>query len=82
MLVGFAHQAHARNSYYGLPLHLFREVYITFVNLRERIIKFMHFRRITRNMNERFPNVSAEELQEGGDSTCPICWEEMDTAKR
>lgn len=64
-------------TYYGLPLHLIRELGITFYTLRERIIKFMHFRRITKNMNERFPDATEEELNQG-DKTCIVCREDME----
>ena len=68
-------------TYYGLPLHLIRELCITFYNLRERVVKFLAYRRITRNMNERFPDATREEL-EAGDTTCIICREEMTEAKK
>lgn len=48
---------------YGLPLHLIRELYITVYNLRDRVTKFIHYRKLTRNMNERFPDATPEELQ-------------------
>ena len=68
-------------TYYGLPLHLIRELCITFYTLRERIVKFIAYRRITQNMQSRFPDASREELQ-AGDSTCIICREDMEQAKR
>jgi len=49
--------------YYGLPLHLVRELYMTIYNLRDRVTKFIHYRKLTRNMNERFPDATPEELQ-------------------
>ena len=68
-------------TYYGLPLHLIRELCITFYNLRERVVKFIAYRRITNNMNERFPDATREEL-EAGDTTCIICREDMTEAKK
>ncbi len=67
--------------HYGLPIHLLRELYITFAKLRERIVKFIHYRRITHNMNERFPDATPQEIQ-AADPTCIICREDMTTAKR
>lgn len=64
-------------THYGLPLHLIRELGITFYNLRERVIKFIQFRRITRNMKERFPDATQEELNQG-DKTCIVCREDME----
>src|ERR1700687_4643670 len=37
-------------SYYGLPLHLIRELCVTFYSLRERILKFIAYKRLTSNM--------------------------------
>ena len=64
-------------TYYGLPLHLIRELSITFYNLRERIVKFIRFRRVTKNMQERFADATAEELA-AGDKTCIVCREDME----
>lgn len=67
-------------THYGLPLHLIRELGITFYTLRERVIKFIHFRKITKNMNERFPDATAEELNQG-DKTCIVCREDMEVGQ-
>ncbi|CAL4927592.1 unnamed protein product [Urochloa decumbens] len=66
---------------YGVPLHLIRELYETFRNFRIRIADYVRYRKITSNMNERFPDASAEELN-ASDATCIICREEMTTAKK
>uniref|UniRef100_A0A061R0D6 RING-type E3 ubiquitin transferase n=1 Tax=Tetraselmis sp. GSL018 TaxID=582737 RepID=A0A061R0D6_9CHLO len=63
-------------TYYGLPLHLVRDLYWTFRNFRQRVSDFLRYRRVTANMNERFPNATAEDL-ERCDGTCIICREEM-----
>jgi E3 ubiquitin-protein ligase synoviolin len=65
--------------YYGLPIHLIRDLYMAFATLRRRITQFIRYRQITSNMNERFPDATREELT---DSTCIICREEMETAKK
>jgi len=64
-------------NFYGLPLHLIRELGITFFTLRERISKFLHYRRITANMQTRFPDATAAEI-EAGDKTCIVCREDME----
>ena len=64
-------------AHYGLPLHLIRELGIALYNLRERIVKFIHFRNLTRNMNERFADATEEELARA-DRTCIVCREEME----
>ncbi|KAK4749669.1 hypothetical protein SAY87_027118 [Trapa incisa] len=66
---------------YGIPLHLIRELYETFRNFKIRIADYMRYRRITSNMNDRFPDATPEELDES-DATCIICREEMTTAKK
>uniref|UniRef100_A0A7N0VBL3 RING-type E3 ubiquitin transferase n=1 Tax=Kalanchoe fedtschenkoi TaxID=63787 RepID=A0A7N0VBL3_KALFE len=66
---------------YGVPLHLIRELYETFRNFKVRISDYIRYRKITSNMNERFPDVTPEELDES-DATCIICREEMTTAKK
>jgi E3 ubiquitin-protein ligase synoviolin len=66
---------------YGVPLHLIRELYETFRNFRIRISDYVRYRKITSNMNERFPDATADELI-ASDATCIICREEMTTAKK
>ncbi|KAK3229553.1 hypothetical protein Dsin_001434 [Dipteronia sinensis] len=66
---------------YGVPLHLIRELYETFRNFRIRVADFVRYRKITSNMNDRFPDATPEELN-ASDSTCIICREEMTTAKK
>ncbi|KAF7133035.1 hypothetical protein RHSIM_Rhsim09G0212400 [Rhododendron simsii] len=66
---------------YGVPLHLIRELYETFRNFKVRIADYIRYRKITSNMNDRFPDATPEELN-ASDATCIICREEMTTAKR
>ncbi|KAK1436076.1 hypothetical protein QVD17_01851 [Tagetes erecta] len=66
---------------YGVPLHLIRELYETFRNFKLRIADYIRYRKITSNMNDRFPDATPEELN-ASDATCIICREEMTTAKR
>ncbi|KAL3840540.1 hypothetical protein ACJIZ3_025131 [Penstemon smallii] len=65
---------------YGVPLHMIRELYETFRNFRIRIGDYLRYRKITSNMNDRFPDATPEELN--ADATCIICREEMTTAKK
>ncbi|CAK9210317.1 unnamed protein product [Sphagnum jensenii] len=66
---------------YGLPLHLVRELYETFRNFKARVADFIRYRKITSNMNDRFPDATTEDLGLG-DATCIICREEMSSAKK
>ena len=63
-------------AYYGLPVHLVRDLYMTFRNFRRRVSEFIRYRKVTANLNERFPDCTAEEL-EAGDDVCIICREDM-----
>ncbi|XP_051122100.1 ERAD-associated E3 ubiquitin-protein ligase HRD1B-like [Andrographis paniculata] len=66
---------------FGVPLHLIRELYDTFRKFKTRVADYVRYRKITSNMNSRFPDATAEEL-DASDSTCIICREEMTAAKR
>ncbi|KAF3685381.1 ERAD-associated E3 ubiquitin-protein ligase HRD1B [Capsicum annuum] len=66
---------------YGVPLHLIRELYETFRNFKIRVADYVRYRKITSNMNDRFPDATPEELN-ASDATCIICREEMTTAKK
>ncbi|KAM0940022.1 putative transcription factor C2H2 family [Dioscorea sansibarensis] len=66
---------------YGVPLHLIRELYETFRNFRIRVADYIRYRKLTSNMNERFPDATPAEIN-ASDATCIICREEMVTAKK
>ncbi|XP_020401507.1 ERAD-associated E3 ubiquitin-protein ligase HRD1 isoform X4 [Zea mays] len=42
--------------------YLVHELYVTFRNFRIRITDYVRYRKITSNMNERFPDATSEEL--------------------
>ena len=63
-------------SFYGIPLHIVRDLYNTFGNFKKRIADFIRYRRVIVHMNTRFPTATAEEL-ENVDATCIVCREEM-----
>ena len=63
-------------SFYGIPLHIVRDLYNAFGNFKKRIADFIRYRRVILHMNERFPAATAEELS-NVDATCIICREEM-----
>ena len=49
-----------------------RDLYWTFRNFRNRVADFLRYRRVTANMDERFPDATPEELQRA-DHTCIVC---------
>jgi len=66
---------------WGLPINLIREVYVSFLALKSRLVAFNKYRQLMSSMN-RFKNPTEEELEE--DSICIICRDEItvETAKR
>jgi E3 ubiquitin-protein ligase synoviolin len=62
-------------TYYGPPLNLLREVYVSFIALKERLWAFLKYRQLMASMN-RFADVTDEQLDEAG-RTCIICRDEM-----
>ena len=64
-------------AYYGMPVHLVRDLYVTFRNFRKRVEEFIRYRRVTANLNDRFPDSTAEDLSTG-DDVCIICRENME----
>ncbi|EJD03016.1 uncharacterized protein FOMMEDRAFT_123168 [Fomitiporia mediterranea MF3/22] len=64
-------------TFYGLPLNIVRDVYITARSFIMRFRDLIRYRTATRNMDERYPNATEEELSNMNDRTCIICREEM-----
>ncbi|KAG1180510.1 hypothetical protein G6F70_007043 [Rhizopus microsporus] len=65
---------------YQLPLHIIRDVYVTFKSFIQKCTDLYRYRRATRNMNELYPNATAEDFSRSNDRTCIICREEMHIA--
>ncbi|KAF2239411.1 hypothetical protein EV356DRAFT_99017 [Viridothelium virens] len=61
--------------FFGLPIHIMRDVYMTARSFTKRIIDFLKYRQATKDMNERYPDATSEELSR--ESTCIICREDM-----
>lgn len=68
-------------SHYGMPINLFREVYMSFQALRQRLVAFGKYRQLMASMN-KFASPTEEELEE--EYICIICRDEMtvETSKR
>jgi E3 ubiquitin-protein ligase synoviolin len=64
-------------TFYGPPLNLFREVYMSLAKLKERLTAFFNYRHLMASMN-RFASATDEQLDEVG-RTCIICRDEMCT---
>ncbi|KAG6920120.1 hypothetical protein DXG01_010188 [Tephrocybe rancida] len=64
-------------TFYGLPLNIVRDVYITARSFVTRLRALHRYQTATRNMDQRYPNATADELTAMSDHTCIICREEM-----
>ncbi|KAJ5899874.1 hypothetical protein N7495_004618 [Penicillium taxi] len=62
-------------TFYGLPIHILRDVVVTIRSFARRIMDFLRYRNATRDMNERYPDATGEEIT--SEDVCIICREEM-----
>ncbi|OXV11578.1 hypothetical protein Egran_00661 [Elaphomyces granulatus] len=62
-------------TFYGLPIHILRDVIVTIRSFGRRVIDFLRYRNATRDMNERYPDATPEEIAR--EDVCIICREEM-----
>lgn len=65
-------------TFYGLPLNILRDVYITTRSFINKVRDLSRYRQATRNMDQRYPNATVEEMERLSDKTCIICREEME----
>lgn len=62
---------------HGLPLHILRDVFMTFRSFVSRAADFVRYQAVTYNMDHLYENATHAELEASGDKTCIICREEM-----
>ncbi|ORY99143.1 hypothetical protein BCR43DRAFT_455635 [Syncephalastrum racemosum] len=62
--------------YYQLPLHIIRDVYVTFRSFIQKCRDLYRYRRATRNMNDLYPTATEQDFARN-DTTCIICREDM-----
>jgi hypothetical protein len=67
-------------AYYGLPIHIIRDLYVTIISFTKRVRDMIKYHQIMSNLQTRYPDVTQEELKTCNDPTCIICREEMVTA--
>lgn len=67
-------------SYYGLPIHIIREVWMAFHQFQKKVSSLIKYLKLTSNLESRFANASHEEIAAAGD--CLICREAMDAGKK
>jgi len=68
-------------AYYGVPLHIVRELWASYVQLRQRLQAFKKYRALTANMDERFPPATEDEIREAG-GICIICRDDMSEGRK
>ncbi|KAM0717033.1 hypothetical protein Q7P37_006885 [Cladosporium fusiforme] len=61
-------------TFNGLPMHIIRDVYLTFASFSKRVNDYMQYRRATSDMNARYPDATTEEIR--GDA-CIVCRDTM-----
>lgn len=65
-------------TFYGLPLNILRDVYLTLRSFLLRIRDLRRYRLATKNMDTLYPNATREEMDAMSDKTCIICREDME----
>ncbi|SCV71941.1 BQ2448_4635 [Microbotryum intermedium] len=65
-------------TFYGLPLNILRDVYMTLRSFVLKIRDLRRYRRATSNMDTLYPNATLEEMEQMSDKTCIICREDME----
>lgn len=61
--------------FYGMPIHIIRDVAMTIRSFYKRINDFVRYRQATRDMNARYPDATADDIS--GEDVCIICRESM-----
>lgn len=64
-------------TFYGLPLNIIRDVYLTARSFITRLRALVRYHNATRDMGRRYPDATEAELSDMTDRTCIICREEM-----
>jgi E3 ubiquitin-protein ligase synoviolin len=64
-------------AFYGLPLNIVRDVYLTARSFYQRCRDLVRYLDATKNMDQRYPDATQAELDEMSDKTCIICREDL-----
>jgi len=60
-------------TYYGMPFNIFREVYISCLELRKKMVQFASYRKLSHMMDTKFHTCTTEEELEDAGGVCIIC---------
>ncbi|KAA8492501.1 ERAD-associated E3 ubiquitin-protein ligase HRD1B [Porphyridium purpureum] len=66
-------------AFYTLPLHIIRDIYLTFNKFQKRVSDFIRYRKVASTMNELFSEPTEEDFEQM-DRICIICRDEMSTS--
>lgn len=61
--------------FYGLPIHILRDLFMTARSFFKRLTAFLRYRRATSDMNKRYEDATVEDIAR--EDTCIICREDM-----
>ncbi|CZS90170.1 related to E3 ubiquitin-protein ligase hrd-1 precursor [Rhynchosporium agropyri] len=61
--------------FYGLPIHIMRDLFLTARSFFKRLSTFVKYRQATQDMNARYEDATVEDIER--EDTCIICREEM-----
>ncbi|PWN51615.1 hypothetical protein IE53DRAFT_313614, partial [Violaceomyces palustris] len=64
-------------TWYGLPLSLIRDLYVTGRSCIGKVRDLIRYRAATRNMDSRYPDATHDDMRAMSDGTCIICREDM-----
>lgn len=63
-------------KYYGLPIHIIRDLYFTLKSFANRIRDLIRYKQAIYNLEKKYPDCTEEELA-SSDRTCIICRDEI-----
>ena len=66
--------------YYGIPIHILRDVYMAFISCQRKVVSFVKYLQLTRNLDSRFEDATPEELVAAGN--CLVCREDLTQGKK
>jgi E3 ubiquitin-protein ligase synoviolin len=66
--------------YYGLPIHILRDVWMAYASCHRKVVGFIKYLQLTRNLDSRFDDATPEELASAGN--CLVCREELQRGKK
>ena len=66
--------------YYGIPIHILRDVYMAFISCQRKVMSFVKYMQLTRNLDSRFQDATPEEQAAAGN--CLVCHEALTQGKK